>query len=99
VDEVRRNVQEKLARALPLFERFLTSSMVSVVAPSAAELASARGRADRDDEAILAAALAAGATILTTHNVRHFTAAPGLRVMRPGELVEEIRAWMAGFAK
>ena len=49
---------------------------------------------DPADEMVLEAAVNGRADALVTHNVRHFLAAGiefGLRVVRPGELLEEMR--------
>lgn len=95
VDEVRRNVAAKLPAALPHFERFLAGATVTVVEPGRADLARAKGGAHPKDEPILAGAYAARARVLTTHNVRHFARAEGVRVVRPARLIEELRAWIA----
>lgn len=49
---------------------------------------------DPGDEMVLEAAVNGRADALVTHNVRHFTAAAatfGLRVLRPGDLLVEMR--------
>ncbi|MHC4224454.1 MAG: hypothetical protein ACYSX0_01345 [Planctomycetota bacterium] len=45
----------------------------------------------------MAAAPGSGKSLLATHNTRHFTAPEELRVLRPRQLIEEARAWMARF--
>ncbi len=45
----------------------------------------------------MAAAIGCGATLLVTHNIRHFTSSDAVRVLRPKKPVEEARAWMAKF--
>jgi putative PIN family toxin of toxin-antitoxin system len=50
--------------------------------------------ADPGDELVLEAAVNGRAQVLVTHNVRHFVRAAGrfgLTVMRPGELLKEMR--------
>lgn len=98
VGEVRRNVASKLPVASPLFERFLASATVTVAEPRPADLARAKGGAHPKDEPILASAYAVRARVLVTHNVRHFSRAEGIRVVRPAQLVEELRAWVAGWS-
>lgn len=71
---------------------------MSVVEPRPADLARAKGGAHPKDEPILAGAYASGARVLVTHNVRHFRDAVGVRVVRPAQLIEEIRAWVAGWS-
>jgi len=97
VEQIRRNVNAKLPAALPSFERFLASPAVTISTPRAADLARAKGRAHPGDEPILAGAYASRANLLVTHNVRHFRVVTDVRVVRPAKLVEEVRAWMAGF--
>ena len=98
VEEVTRNLQAKLPEALPLFDRFLDSPAVEVQAVSTRHLESAQDYAHAKDVPILAAALAARAAILVTHNTRHFRKIAGVRVTRPGTFVREVRAWMLGFS-
>jgi predicted nucleic acid-binding protein len=98
VEEVRRNLSAKLSEALPLFEEFLRSVPARVYRPTAQDRERAHTLADPKDVPILAAALGSGAPLLVTHNVRHFRSGEGVRVVRPRVLIEEARAWMAGFA-
>jgi predicted nucleic acid-binding protein len=97
VSEVRRNLNEKLPEALPAFETFLHAAFVKVHRPDATELREARPLSHAKDVPVMAAALGSGATHLVTHNIRHFTSTERLRVVRPRDLVEEARAWMAKF--
>jgi predicted nucleic acid-binding protein len=99
VDEVRRNLTDKLPETLPLFEEFLRSVPVRVYRPTAQEQERARALADPKDVPILAAAIGAGTPLLVTHNVRHFRSGEGVRVVRPRILIEEARAWMAAFGR
>lgn len=96
-EEVRRNLGSKLPDAIPLFEQFLRSVAVAVHHPSSSETNTAMGVAHSKDVPIMAAALGAGAKLLVTHNVRHFRSTSSLRVIRPRVLIEEVRAWVAGF--
>jgi predicted nucleic acid-binding protein len=99
VEEVRRNLSEKLSEASPLFEEFLRSVPAQVYRPTAQDRERARALADPKDVPILAAAIGAGAPLLVTHNVRHFRSGEGVRVIRPRTLIEEARAWMATFGR
>lgn len=99
VDEVRRNLTDKLSETLPLFEEFLRSVPVRVYRPTAQDRERARPLADQKDVPILAAAIGAGTPLLVTHNVRHFRSGEGLRIVRPRVLIEEARAWMAAFGR
>ena len=51
--------------------------------------------ADANDEMVLEAAVNGGADVLVTHNVRDFIGGAekfGLRVLRPGEILKELRS-------
>jgi predicted nucleic acid-binding protein len=99
VDEVRRNLRDKLSEAGPLFEEFLRSVPVRIYRPTSHDRERARSLADLKDVPILAAAIGAGTPILVTHNVRHFRSGEGVRIVRPRVLMEEARAWMATFGR
>ena len=99
VDEVRRNLSDKLSETLPLFEEFLRTVPVRVYRPTARDRERARPLADQKDVPILAAAIGTGAPLLVTHNVRHFRSGEGVRIVRPRVLIEEARAWMAAFGR
>jgi predicted nucleic acid-binding protein len=99
VDEVRRNLGDKVPETLPLFEEFLRSVPVRVYRPTAQDRERARTLADQKDAPILAAAIGAGTPLLVTHNVRHFRSGEGVRIVRPRVLIEEARAWMAAFGR
>ena len=99
IDEVRRNLEQKLPEALPSFEYFLTSHFVETYDPTSANLKRARRLAHSKDVPIMAAALGADAGILVTHNTKHFESGKDVRVVRPGTLITEARAWMARFGR
>jgi len=80
-----------------LFEEFLRAVPVQIHRPTPHDRERARDLADAKDVSILAAAIGAGARILVTHNIRHFRSGEGVRVVRPGTLIEEARAWMGSF--
>jgi predicted nucleic acid-binding protein len=95
VEEVRRNLRELLPDALPLFAQFLSCPAVTVCGGSTKDDAAAKGHADAKDIPILAAAIASDASLLVTHNTRHFRSTGEVRVLRPSALLEEARAWIA----
>lgn len=99
VDEILRNLQQKLPEALPHFDRFLRAVAVEVCRPTAADRKQARQLAHDKGVPIMAAALSSGATILVTHNTRHFKSTERVRVVRPRKLLEDARAWMARFGE
>ena len=99
VYEIRRNLGEKLPDALPAYEAFLKALSVSVHRPDAADLRKAEPYCHAKDVPIMAAALGSGATLLVTHNSRHFKSTDRLQVVRPQKLVEDARAWMAKFGE
>jgi predicted nucleic acid-binding protein len=97
VEEVRRNLRVKLPEAEPAFDAFLAAPFVSTHTPSPSDLRKARPLAHAKDIPIMAAALGSGAVMLVTHNTRHFESSDYVRVVRPGRLIEEARAWMSQF--
>jgi predicted nucleic acid-binding protein len=99
IGEVRRNLEAKLPEALPSFDSFLKAPFVSICRPTDATTRRARPLAHKKDVPVLAAALAAEATLLATHNTRHFRSSDAVRVLRPRKLIEEARAWMANFGR
>ena len=99
VDEIRRNLSAKLPEALPLFTRFLDAVSVDVYAPSEEDVESASRFADSKDVHVMAAAMGLGARFLVTHNARHFHSNERVRVIRPGAMLEKLRALMAGLSE
>ncbi|MHC4134755.1 MAG: PIN domain-containing protein [Planctomycetota bacterium] len=99
VNEVRRNLQEKLPEALPHLDQFLRAVAVEVCRPTPGDRKQARRLAHDKDVPIMAAALSSGAAFLVTHNTRHFKSTEHVRVVRPRKLIEEARAWMARFGE
>ena len=95
VEEVRRNLKTKLPELLEDFDALLKALSVGIYRPTPSDRRKAALLAHPKDIPIMAAALGSGAMMLVTHNVRHFKATEGLRVVRPRQLVEEARAWMA----
>jgi hypothetical protein len=72
---------------------------VQIYRPTPQDRERARELADAKNVAILAAAIGAGSRILVTHTIKHFRSGEGVRVVRPGTLIEEARAWMGSFGK
>ena len=99
IDEIRRNLRQKLPEALPSFESFLTSLFVESFTPTPADTRRARPLAHEKDVPIMAAALGSESAILVTHNTRHFKSRDDVRVVRPRTLLTEARAWMARFGR
>lgn len=99
VSEVRRNLDDKLPEALPAFESLLKAAFVNVYRPGAADLRSAKPLSHAKDVPVMAAALGSKSKMLVTHNTRHFRSTETIRIVRPRELVEEARAWMAKFGQ
>jgi len=99
IEEVRRNLRQKLPEALRAFESFLTSILVESYTPIPADIRRARPLAHDKDVPIMAAAFGSKSAILVTHNTRHFKSCDDLRVVRPRTLITEARAWMARFGR
>ena len=97
VEEVERNLEAKLPEASPLLGRFLDAPWVEIHTPSLAAEKAARAHAHPKDVSILAAAISTDATVLVTHNTRHYWKCPSVRVLKPASLLREIRAWMIRF--
>ena len=100
VDECRKNLLAKLPDALPVFEKILSSALTITENPSASETAEFKTMAHIKDVSILTAALNLNAHFLVTFNIKDFTPDAGLnmRVMRPGDLLKEIRTLLTGLA-
>jgi hypothetical protein len=97
VEEARRNLAAKAARALPALDRIVERAIRPVPAPSVAAVAALAGRARPEDPPHLAAALGAGCRWLTTFNVGHYR--PGdstVIVVTPGEMLRQVRAHLLG---
>lgn len=96
LDEIERNLRDKLPAALPYMAEFLAHIAPEIVPdPPAGQFARWLEHIEAKDAPILEAAVAAGVDYLLTLNSRDFTpavaAATGLAIMRPGELIERIR--------
>jgi predicted nucleic acid-binding protein len=96
VIEAERNLEEKLAHALPSFRLIVSRCLRIVPDPPVADLATHTGLADPKDLPVLLAAVREKCTWLVTFNVRHFQ--PGhedVVVLRPGEFVLRVRDLLA----
>jgi predicted nucleic acid-binding protein len=92
--EAERNLKEKLPRAIPQYQRFLTTCPLEKVAdPPAADVAEAREIIHPKDASILTAAKNARVDYLVTLNRKHFLDDPevarrsGLRIGAPDEFL------------
>ena len=101
LDEAERNLRKKLPRALPNFARQMMQIPFEIGPPPTLEEA-ARWQMiiEAKDAPIVATAVTAQVDRLLTLNTKDFTpevaAQSGLRIMTPGEFVQEIRGLAAG---
>lgn len=94
--EAERNLAAKLPVAVPAFHTLAQRCLRIVPDPPAEAVMRHAGAADADDLPLLVAALRERCPFLVTINVRHHQAGvPGVRVVRPGELVGRVREWLA----
>ena len=92
VTECKRNLEEKIPDALPLFQLFVSRCLDIVADPDKQLVETYAGLADSEDLPILVAAIRENCSWLVTYNVRHFQ--PGhlsVRVLRPAEFMMEVR--------
>ncbi len=92
INEVERNLAEKIPAAMPVFRLLVSRCLHIVPDPSVAEIQALSQAADPKDLPILVAAVREGCVYLTTHNIRHFQ--PGvasIKVLKPGDLVQRVR--------
>jgi putative PIN family toxin of toxin-antitoxin system len=95
-EAVLKRAEQRLVHKLPLrdIDRFL-AALASACEPVEVSFQWRPQLADPNDEMVLEAAVNGRADVLVTHNVRHFSkgaAMFGLRVLRPGELLKELRS-------
>lgn len=95
-EAVLKRPEQRLAHGLGLkdIDRFL-AAFASACKPVEVSFQWRPQLADPNDEMVLEAAVNASADALVTHNVRDFAKGAmrfGLRVLRPGELLKEIRS-------
>lgn len=101
--EAERNLQEKLARAIPEYRRFLASCpLEKIAAPSPEDVAAAREIIHLKDAPILAAAMVTQADYLATLDREHFIDGPevarksGLRIGTVGDFLTWLRSQLEG---
>lgn len=95
-EAVLKRPEQRLAHKLALrdIDRFL-AALASACEPVEVSFQWRPQLSDPNDEMVLEAAVNGRATVLVTHNVRHFAKSAamfGLRVLRPGELLKELRS-------
>ena len=95
-EAVLKRAEHRLVHKLALrdIDRFL-AALASACEPVEVSFQWRPQLADPNDEMVLEAAVNGRADVLVTHNVRHFSkgaAMFGLRVLRPGELLKELRS-------
>ena len=95
-EAVLKRPEQRLAHGLGLrdIDRFL-AALASACEPVEVSFQWRPQLSDADDEMVLEAAVNGRADALVTHNVRDFAkgaARFGLRVLRPGELLKELRS-------
>jgi len=94
--ESERNLAEKLPAMLPAFRLIVSRCLHVVPDPQPTDLAPYAGLADPEDLPILVAAVREACPWLVTFNVRHFQPGhPDVTVLRPGELLTQVRALLA----
>lgn len=97
IQEVERNLQAKLAGALPAFRMIVKRCLQVVPDPDPAEVEAYSGLADAADLPILVAALKCGCAWLVTFNTRHYRPGhPEVTALPPGEFLAHVRALLAG---
>jgi predicted nucleic acid-binding protein len=97
IQEVERNLQAKLAGALPAFQMIVKRCLQVVPDLDPAEVQAYAGLADAADLPILAAALKCGCAWLVTFNTRHYRPGhPEVTALPPGEFLLRVRALLAG---
>ena len=99
ITEAERNLAEKLPDALPAFRLIVSRCLRVVPDPDPADLAPFAGLADPKDLPILVTAVREGCPWLVTFNVRHFRPGhPAVQALTPGDLIQRVRAMLAGLS-
>jgi hypothetical protein len=94
--EAERNVQFKLAHALPVLRGLVREAVEVVDNPSLSECASFSSQAETEDVPHLAAAVREACRFLVTFNTRHYwPKIQGLEVIKPGDLLRRLRLQIA----
>lgn len=96
ITEAERNLQEKMPAALPAFQLLVSRCLKVVDDPTPDEVDALAKSADSKDLPILAAALREECAYLATHNIRHYQPGVGnITVLKPGDLVQQVRYLLA----
>jgi predicted nucleic acid-binding protein len=96
ITEMERNLQDKMPKALPAFQLLVNRSLRIVADPDPAELTEFAGLANPEDLPILVAAVREGCSLLAPFNIRHYQPGhPSVSVLKPGDLVLQIRYLLA----
>lgn len=94
--EVERNLQEKLPRAIPVFQLIIQRSLKIVDDPDLEQLKHFKGLANPKDLPILVAALISSCKWLVTFNLRHYSPGhPQIQVVEPGKFIRHVRQNLA----
>jgi predicted nucleic acid-binding protein len=96
INEVQRNLEEKMPAAMPAFQMLVSRCLHVVSDPTVVEIKVLSKVADPKHLPILAAAVREECVYLTTYNIRHFQ--PGvesIKILKPGDLVQRIRYLLA----
>lgn len=97
-EEVERNLQAKLPRALPVFRVLMGTALKELPDPSVYLLKRWASRADPKDLPVLAAAVSSSCRYLATFNIHDYPNPPeSVKVVKPGELVRQLRELLAEF--
>ena len=92
ITEAGRNLEQKIPAALPAFQMLVSRCLRVVDDPTRDELLAYSGAADPKDLPILVAAQKESCRWLATFNIKHFQPRiEGVAVLRPGDLVIQIR--------
>ena len=97
LEEARRNLATKAPEAVPVFENLLQAAGFHEASPTAAQVREAARYTEFKDAPVVAAALRARATHLTSHDTKHLVGdvnvakASGLSIISPRDLLQAIR--------
>jgi len=99
IDEVERNLLEKIPTAMPAFQMIINRCLTVVDNPNLTEVNAYHGCADVKDLPILVCARRENCALLTTYNIKHFQPGiPGLTVLTPGDLILKVRYLLNGLS-
>jgi len=99
IDEVERNLLEKIPSAIPAFQMIINRCLTVVDNPNLTEVNAYHGCADVKDLPILVCARRENCALLATYNINHFQ--PGIRglaVLTPGDLILKVRYLLNGLS-